>query len=253
MLDTNYIRAVLFYIEQHLTADLNSEHIAKRYQVSLSRLYQDFYAYTDHSFNEYIRLRRISDACERIKSSKLPIPVIASESGCPTEQTFQRQFKRIIGVPPLKYRYGDTHFYFPPFAANDISVAIKVSAETLPRYKTTLFYDSCAAGIEDKAVVSLGKVAGRLFGCHGKPFGGKSCYKLMTEISGTGNSDLYAACVVNYNGAKIDAGWHYLCNIWLPSSIFEASGKPLFEEYLFQDGLLQKLKLYLPVRKKSTN
>lgn len=81
-----YIRGVLPYIERHLAEELGPERIASRYYVSTSQLYRDFYACTGHSVKEYIRRRRISNACEKIKSSELPLAIIADESGLQTQQ-----------------------------------------------------------------------------------------------------------------------------------------------------------------------
>lgn len=248
----NYIQAVLLYIEQHLSSELNPENIAGRHFISLSQLYRDFYACTGHSVKEYIRKRRISNACEKIKCSKLPLPVISDESGYQTQQAFHKQFKSIVGMTPLEYQHTDSYFYFYPFAVNEISLAVRVGAEFIPECKTTRFYDSCLVGIEDKAVAALGGITGRVFGRNGKQLGSRLCYEVMTETGGAGKTDLYATCVVNYNEPEIGGGWNYLYNSWLSASMFEESGQGYFEEYIFQSGKPRKLKLYLPVKKKKT-
>ena len=79
-----YISTVLPYIERHLTEDLNPENIADRHFISRSQLYRGFYACTGHSVKEYIRKRRISNACEKIKCSDMPLSIIADESGLQT-------------------------------------------------------------------------------------------------------------------------------------------------------------------------
>ena len=245
-----YINAVLPYVERHLTDDLNPETIAERHFISRSQLYRDFYACTGHSVKEYIRKRRISNACERIKCSDMPLSIIADESGCGTQQAFHKLFKSIVGMTPLEYNRGDTFFYFYPFAINEISLAVKVGTETIPECATTRFYDSCLIGIEDRAIASLGEIKGRVFGRNGKQIGSQFCYEVMTEQPGAGKTDLYATCVVNYNEPEINDGWNYLYNIWLSASMFEESGDGYFEEYIFGNGKPRKLKLYLPVKKR---
>ncbi|MEN6314771.1 MAG: helix-turn-helix domain-containing protein [Clostridiaceae bacterium] len=263
-----YIDAVLPYIEKHLSDELNPENIAKRYFVSLSQLYRDFYACTGHSVKEYIRKRRISNACEKIKSLELPLAIIADESGLQTQQAFNKLFKSVVGMTPMEYRQGDTYFYFYPFDMSEISLAVKVGTEFIPECKTTRFYDSCLIGIENKAIISLGQIAGRVFGRNGKQTGSQFCYEVMTEqagnTAGVGKTDLYATCVVNYNESAINDGWNYLYNTWLSASMFEESGNAYFEEYIFQNGSPgrmgeqqakvatspHKLKLYLPVKKR---
>lgn len=255
-----YIRDVLPYIEKHLAEELGPERIASRHFVSTSQLYRDFYACTGHSVKEYIRKRRISNACEKIKSSDLPLAIIAGESGYGTQQAFNKLFKSVVGMTPIGYRQGDTYFYFYPFDMSEISLAVKVGTEFIPGCKTTRFYDSCLLGIENKAIDSLGQITGRVFGRNGKQIGNQFCYEVMTEqagnTAGAGKTDLYAACVVNYNEPEINDGWNYLYNTWLSASMFEESGNAYFEEYIFQSGsregscLPAKLKLYLPVKKR---
>ncbi|MDD4494828.1 MAG: AraC family transcriptional regulator [Eubacteriales bacterium] len=247
-----YINAVLPYIERHLADELNPENIAGRHFISRSQLYRDFYACTGHSVKEYIRKRRISNACEKIKCSDMPLSIIADGSGCQTQQAFHKLFKSIVGMTPLEYQQGDTYFYFYPFTINEISLAVKVGTETIPECVTTRFYDFCLIGIEDRAIASLGEIKSRVFGRNGKQIGNQLCYEIMTEQNGLGKTALYASCVVNYNEPEINDGWNYLYNIWLSASMFEESREGYFEEYIFQNGKPRKLKLYLPVKKRKT-
>lgn len=253
----SYISTVLQHIENHLMSSIDPESIAKQHFISLSQLYRDFYAYTGHSIKEYVRKRRISNACEKIKCSSTPLSIIANESGCQTQQAFHKQFKSIVGMTPLEYRQSDTYFYFYPYSVDEINVAVKVGNEEIPECTTTKFYDSCLIGIEDKAIATLGEINCRIFGRNGKQIGNRFCYEVMTEINVTG-SDLpgktgtYATCVVKYNEQDINNGWNYLFNIWLSASMFEQSEDGYFEEYLFRNGKPHKLKLYLAVKKRKT-
>ncbi len=247
------IDAVVSFIENNLSNELNPESVAKEQFVSLSGLYRDFYSYTGHSVKEYIRKRRISNACERLKCSDMPLDVIAAESGYETQQAFHKQFKGLVGLTPIEYQKTDTWFYFYPFTADEISFAVKVRAEILPACETRHFYDSCLLGIEDRAIASLGEIKGRVFGRNGKQIGNRFCYELMTEKeNGSGKTGTYAVCTVKYNEREINDGWNYLYNVWLSGSMFEQAEEGYFEEYLFKDGKPYKLKLYLPVKKRGT-
>jgi len=247
---TNYINDILLYIEKYLTTEIDPNSISKCHFISLSQLYRDFYAYTGHSVKEYIRKRRISNVCEKIKCSDIPLAVIADESGCQTQQAFNKLFKSIVGMTPLEYKESDSYFYFYPSSRNEISIAVNVGTEYIPECITTRFYDSCLIGIEDKAVAAQGDIKGRIFGRNGKQIGNRFCYEVMTEKEGTANSGTYATCTVNYNEKDINDGWNYLYNIWLSSSMFEQAEEGYFEEYIFQNGKPRKLKLYLPVKKR---
>ncbi|HBN85699.1 MAG TPA: hypothetical protein DDZ89_17855 [Clostridiales bacterium] len=249
---TSYIHNVLLYIEEHLTEELNPDRIARRHFISLVQLYRDFYKYTGHSVKEYIRKRRISNACKKIKCSDIPLAIIANESGCQTQQAFNKMFKCIVGMTPLEYKQCDTYFYFYPYSIDEISIAVKVGNEFIPECQTIRFYDSCLIGIEDKAIAGLNDIKGRIFGRNGKQIGNQFCYEVITEKDGIGKTGTYATCVINYNEQDINDGWNYLYNVWLSSSMFEQSCDAYFEEYLFFGGKVRKLKLFLPVKKRKT-
>lgn len=248
----HWIDRVIQYIEAHLADELNPESIAAQHYVSARQLYRDFCVCTGHSVKEYIRKRRISNACEKLKSSDLPLAVITDESGYETQQAFHKQFKSVVGITPAQYRQSDTYFYFHPAIDHSVSFAVKVGTEFIPVCSTTRFYDTCLAGIEDKAIASLGGVSGRVFGRNGKQLGNRFCYELMTQEAGTGKGEarLYATCTVRYNEPEINEAWNYLYNIWLSASMFEESYESYFEEYLFRNGKPHRLKLYLPVKRK---
>ena len=249
MQKTSYIKTILQYIEKHLNTDISPESIANQYFISVSQLYRDFYSYTGHSIKQYIRKRRISNACEKIKCSDLPLSVIANESGYQTQQAFNKQFKSIVGMTPLQYGHSDTYFYFYPLSANEISIAVKVGSEDIPEWRTARFYDSRLSGIEDRAIASLKDIRGRVFGRNGKQTGNKFCYECMTEAGEGTKTGTYATCTVDYNERDIASAWNYLYNTWLPASMFEQSEDAYFEEYLLKNGKPCKLKLYLPVKK----
>ena len=246
-----YMHNLLQFIEDNMPIDINIPLLSNIGYASCSRLYRDFYNLTGHSVKEYVRKRRISNACEKIKCSDMPLAIITDESGYKTQQAFHKQFKSIVGMTPLEYRRSDTYFYFHPFTVKEISLAVKVGMETIPECTVARFYDSCLIGIEDKAIAALGEITGRVFGRNGKQMGNQLCYEVMTEQSGAGKTDLYATCIVDYNEPEINYGWNYLYNTWLSASMFEESGA-YFEEYIFHNGKPRKLKLYLPVKKRKT-
>jgi len=247
-----YIAKVIEYIEENLASGLNPENLALRHFASVSSLYRDFCACTGHSVKEYVRRRRISNACALVKSSGLSLAVIADGCGCRTQQSFNKQFKSVVGMTPSEYRQNDMYFYFPPFAEGNQGFSVKVSAEVLPECETVRFYDSRLTGIEDRAVASLGPAVGRVFGRNGEQAGNRFCYELMMEISPGWEARTYASCVVRYNEKSIGGGWNYLYNTWLPESMFEKTEEAYFEEFLLKSGKPDRLRLYLPVRKRKT-
>lgn len=247
----SYIEHVLADIECRLDTELTPEDIAGRHYVSLRGLYRDFYACTGHSIKDYVRKRRISNACEKIKFSELPLAIIAQECGYQTQQAFNRQFKRVVGMAPLEYRSRDACYCFYPHTAARASLVVKVGSEFIPKCESERFYSAQVEGIEDGALGLLPDgFVGRVFGRNGERRGNDHCYELLLESNGPGRSGFFATCVVNYNEPEISGGWNYLHNEWLPDSMFEASGDGYFEEYIFKYGRPYRLKLFLPVIKR---
>lgn len=277
----DYLNRIIDHIEKSLTGEVNLDEIAKLGAVSLMQLYRDFYAYTGHSIKEYIRKRRLSNACALIKHTNIPLVEIALTNGYETQQSFNKQFKTVLGVTPLEYKNGDIYFSFYPFSHGNISTPVKVTTETIPITICCKYYSHKMKGIENKAVSALLDVIKcnsnlysdkfRLFGRDGKQKGNRFCYELMVVTSGKIDfwldafskngfdevsvvdqaTSAFASCIVKDNEQAIVDGWNYLYNSWLNISMFEPDDRDYFEEYCLKGLQQNKLKLYLPVRKKS--
>jgi AraC-like DNA-binding protein/DNA gyrase inhibitor GyrI len=281
--------SVIDAIENDLSSEINLETLAKRHFISLRQLHRDFYSLTGHSVGEYIRLRRISNACAKIKASTLSLDVIAGESGYETQQAFHKQFKNVVGLTPLAYKKSDCYFCFYPMTKEETPVVVRVGEEKIPPLDVTRYYDTQLIGIEDRALASLGsktrcinewtdkdkvnvlrkddqpneglidrniKLNGRIFGRHGKQNGSRFCYEVLMSCQGEGRSVLCATTTVPYIEETINNAWNYLYNSWLPGSMFEQADEGYFEEYFFHreknlgDRTTHKIKLYLPIVKR---
>jgi AraC-like DNA-binding protein/DNA gyrase inhibitor GyrI len=283
------IGSVIDTIENDLSSEISLETLAARHFISLRQLHRDFYSLTGHSIGEYIRLRRISNACAKIKASTLSLDVIADESGYETQQAFHKQFKSVVGLTPLAYKKSDCYFCFYPMTSEETSVVVRVGEEKIPFLDVTRHYDSQLVGIEDRALASFlnpngwidgwsdtkhenvfgrndqrndeilngnNKKNGRIFGRHGKQNGSRFCYELLTQRQGEDRSILCATTTIPYKEETINNAWNYLYNNWLPGSMFEQEDEGYFEEYFFHrdknlgDRTTQKIKLYLPIKKR---
>jgi AraC family transcriptional regulator len=276
-----YLDKITEYIEHDIQEEINLEEVAKAGAVSLMQLYRDFYAYTGHSLKEYIRKRRLSNACAMIKHTDTSLVEIALLNGYETQQSFHKHFKNVLGITPLEYKNGDIYFCFYPLSPENISVPIKVGMETLPVTISCKYYASQQKGIENKAVSELLAImkAGtealcseklRLFGRDGKQRGNRFCYELLIAPSGnmedwlaalgkslfsevsvaSQTTGFYASCTVKNIEQDIVDGWNYLYNIWLNGSMFILDDREYFEEYCFKGLMPYNLKLFLPVKKK---
>jgi len=202
---------------------------------------------------EYIRKRRISNACALLKYSDMPLVDIAMANGYEVQQSFHKQFRNVINMTPLEYKNSDMYFSFYSFNLHNISLPVKVSDEYIPKDIVYRYYSTKLRGIEDRAIAQIGKPAGRLFGKNGEQKGSLFSYELMIGSNDENTAyakRLCAVCTVKYNDADINNGWDYLYNTWLKSSMFESDGSEYFEEYIFNNGKVNKLKLYLPITKR---
>jgi two-component system response regulator YesN len=63
-----------------------------------------FLKYTGNTFSHYILNLRIDESKKLLKSTNLPLRVIAEETGFPDDCYFNRVFKTNCGIPPHQYR-----------------------------------------------------------------------------------------------------------------------------------------------------
>lgn len=254
-----HIRDIIADIEGNLFGDLHPEEIAKAHYISPSQLYKDFYACTGYSVKEYIRQRRISNACALLRSSELSLDYIAYHSGLQTQQAFHKQFRKLVGMTPVEYRNSDSVFYFSPAtflslhpANEDLSITVRVGNERIPACKSRLYLDVQAEGMESRALANYTPDGGRVFGRNGPQSGNRYCYEILTETEGPATEGLYATCIVPFESHTATRAWNLLYNVWLPCSMFEQADEPYLEEIFFRSGKPVRLKLYLPVKKRTT-
>ncbi|OBZ07626.1 hypothetical protein A8L34_26225 [Bacillus sp. FJAT-27264] len=264
-----HIQSIIEYIERNLAAGLDIQNIAKRCFLSPMQLYRDFYSVTGHSVKEYIRKRRLSNAMALVKHSEMSLVDIAIEWGYSSQQAFCKHVKSTLGQSPLEYRNGDCYYYFPPYHSLNYR-QVSVASECIPETVRAKYYQSSLEDIERNAIQSLFSLVpgygGRIFGRNGKQDRNHFCYELY--IQGIAVSDLsegefasletlssfnnnFATVIVDHREDAIIEAWNYLCGDWLNRSMFVQSERPFFEEYIFRQGTINKLKLYLPLHKRS--
>ncbi|MDF2685786.1 MAG: hypothetical protein K0S55_967 [Clostridia bacterium] len=276
-----YIDDVIKYIEANLNEDNPAFDLSKVGFISLMQFYRDFYSVTGHTVKEYIRKRRLSNACAMLKQSDLSIAQIALDNGFGTQQSFNKYLKNKIGLTPCEYKSSEIYFNFLPLNEFLETYNVNVSAHNFSQAVSLKFYCSSLNGIENKAIylfykfIEANKIIKpekiQIFGRNGKQSDNKLCYELMvvsesydiellfSELQKSDFYDiekveipsgLYATIVIKNNDEEISNAWDYLYNSWLSRSMFECDKNNYFEEYLQGKGsIIKKLKLYLPVRK----
>lgn len=104
------------YIDGHFREPISLSGLAKRFGISRSSFCSVFPQFTGMPLQKYVANKRIKEAQILIRSCpEKSISQIATEVGYQDDSTFYRNFLRITGIPPLKYknnfRYNDDDVY----------------------------------------------------------------------------------------------------------------------------------------------
>lgn len=99
------LRRCVVYIDTHYTEPLNADDLAKQFGLSRSALCSAFLQHTGLQLHKYIGQKRIQQAQLLIRSHKdLPLSEIAAKVGYEDNSTFYRNFMRVTGMSPAKFR-----------------------------------------------------------------------------------------------------------------------------------------------------
>lgn len=273
---TECINNLIQHIENNPADDLDVRLLSNVGYVSYAQLYRDFYSLTGHSVKEYVRKRRLSNALALIKTSDLSLTNIALQCGYSSHQALCRAVRQSLGLTPSGYRNSDTYYFFPPFNGKHFcgrpSQSVLISSENIPETARILFYHSDIEDIENIAVSTFLKVFpqynGQIFGRNGEETDNKFCYELYLTDTDADYSHLkshgfeitdrlpclnavFAVLTVKNDNTQINDAWNYLYSEWLQNSMFEYTDEPHYEEYILKNGKPAKLKLYLPIKKRS--
>ena len=92
------------YISANYAQDITLESLCKVFAISEAYLSRKFKAVSGIGINQYITYVRISNAEQFLRDSDLSVTEIAEQCGFNGSNYFSAVFKKIKGVPPLKYR-----------------------------------------------------------------------------------------------------------------------------------------------------
>ena len=93
------------YIDSHFREPISLTELAKRFGLSRSSFCSVFPQFTGMPLQKYIANKRIKEAQILMRSCpEKSISQIATEVGYQDDSTFYRNFLRITGIPPLKYK-----------------------------------------------------------------------------------------------------------------------------------------------------
>lgn len=104
-----YMKALIEYMEKHYMEEIDSESLSKGCNLSESYIRKLFLEYVNETPLGYLRLIRIDKACELLVETEKTVEVIAREVGYPAVSSFMRNFKKITGLSPAKWRKESWH------------------------------------------------------------------------------------------------------------------------------------------------
>lgn len=101
---TQLIREVLQYLDEHIAEELSVESVAKAFGYSKSRFSHLFNDRLKCTLPAYVRQLRCQHAARLLKETDLSVLDIALRTGFDCPQTFYRAFKQCYGVTPMAYK-----------------------------------------------------------------------------------------------------------------------------------------------------
>ncbi len=96
--------AVTEYVQAHLTDRITLTDVSEVAGLETKYFSAYFRSKVGISFTEWLRLLRVSRATELIQGRDVSVPRLAFASGFRDVRTFERAFKRLVGMPPAVYR-----------------------------------------------------------------------------------------------------------------------------------------------------
>ena len=102
------------YVDEHYSERIRLSDAAG--VVALERTYfsKFFHSKTGVCFKDWLALERITHAIELIDRRNFTIPGVATRVGYTDLRTFERAFKRYVGITPREYRRSVRHGHLSP-------------------------------------------------------------------------------------------------------------------------------------------
>ena len=97
-------KVIKYEIKNFTNSDLTIGKVAKKFGISTSEVNRLIYFQFEKNFYEFLDSLRISKSCELLKTTDLKIIDIAMKVGYNSTRTFQRAFRRILGLSPNDFR-----------------------------------------------------------------------------------------------------------------------------------------------------
>ena|SRR5213593_1574749 len=98
------LTAVLQYVQEHISKPICLEEVAKAAGLEKKYFSAFFHSKVGTPFSHWLRLLRVTRAAQLMRDHDESIPRVAFAAGFRDIRTFERVFKRYVGVTPSAYR-----------------------------------------------------------------------------------------------------------------------------------------------------
>lgn len=107
---TSRISDALDYVRENYREEIKIRQLAHACNMSESHFRRVFLESMNMKPIEYINLIRIQKACELIKKTQISMEDVAYKVGFTTVSTFNRNFKKLVGISPYKWKQSAENF-----------------------------------------------------------------------------------------------------------------------------------------------
>ena len=101
---TPVVRKALLYIDMNLASPISTKEIAQDQFLSPNYLSTRFKQEVGISISDYLLERRVKLACQLLSTTSFTIQEVAAKTGMGDASYFSKQFKRVMGLSPLRYK-----------------------------------------------------------------------------------------------------------------------------------------------------
>lgn len=119
------------YIYGHLNEELDLDRLAEIACLSPHHWHRIYRAVHGETLAATVKRLRLQKAAADLVQTDLPVEAIAQRSGYPNVQSFNRTFKAVYGLPPVRYRKEGSHKTFEIASSEGIADMYEVTLKEI--------------------------------------------------------------------------------------------------------------------------